>query len=357
MLTGRIGLHDSQAIGSNPGVLVKIAAVIPCYKVRDHVVAVVQGALRHVDHVFVVDDCCPQGSGDLVRERFPGARVTVIVHAANRGVGGATKTGYRAALAAGYQILVKIDGDGQMDCDYIPVLVQPILNREVDYTKGNRFYRREYLAMMPLLRLVGNSALSLMAKASSGYWNVMDPTNGYTALHAIAAQEIELAKLDDRYFFESDMLFRLNLARAVVQDVAMEARYGSETSNLRIAPALLEFAFKHARNFCKRFFYNYVVRDVSVGTLQAISGLLLFSFGVAFGSWSWLQSAAVDRDTPVGTVMLATLPIILGFQLLLAALSFDIASVPSRPLQAVLGPSSARVLDAGPAASEPVRPS
>ena len=252
-----------------------------------------------------------------------------------------------AALAAGYEILVKIDGDGQMDCDYIPTLIQPIVNGEADYTKGNRFYRREYLAMMPLLRLVGNSALSLLAKASSGYWNVMDPTNGYMAIHAIAAREIEFAKLDDRYFFESDMLFRLGLARAVVRDVAMEARYGSEISNLRIAPALLEFSFKHARNFCKRFFYNYVVRDVSVGTLQAVSGLLLFTFGVAFGSWSWLQSAAVDRDTPVGTVMLATLPIILGFQLLLAALSFDIASVPSRPIQEVLRPGPGGTSDAG----------
>ena len=325
----------------------KIAAIIPCYKVHEHVVAVVQAALAHVSHVFVVDDCCPQGSGDLVRERFPSARVTVISHAENRGVGGATKTGYRAALAGGYEILVKIDGDGQMDCGFIPALVHPVLSGQADYTKGNRFYRREYLAAMPLLRLVGNSALSLMAKASSGYWNVMDPTNGYTAIHAIAAREVELEKLDDRYFFESDLLFRLNLARAVVQDVAMQARYGSEKSNLQIAPALLEFSWKHARNFCKRFFYNYVIRDVSAGTLQAVSGLLLFVFGVAFGSWSWLQSAAMDRDTPVGTVMLATLPIILGFQLLLAALSFDIASVPSRPIQEILRPRLDGTLGAG----------
>ncbi|MDH5272959.1 MAG: glycosyltransferase family 2 protein [Gammaproteobacteria bacterium] len=330
----------------------RIAAIIPCYKVREHVVAVVEGALQHVDHVFVVDDCCPQGSGDLVRERFPGARVTVISHTENRGVGGATKTGYLAALAGAYQILVKIDGDGQMDCDCIPALVHPILGREADYTKGNRFFRREYLTTMPMLRLVGNSVLSLMAKASSGYWNVMDPTNGYTAIHATAAGEIELAKLDDRYFFESDLLFRLNLARAVVQDIAMEARYGSERSNLRIAPALLEFSLKHLRNFCKRFLYNYVVRDVSVGTLQAVSGLLLFAFGVAFGSWSWLHSAAVDRDTPVGTVMLATLPIILGFQLLLAALSFDIANVPSRPIQVVLRPREGGGRGAGPATTE-----
>jgi dolichol-phosphate mannosyltransferase len=317
---------------------VKIAAIIPCYKVREHIVAVVEGVADYVDHVFVVDDCCPDRSGDLVRDTFADDTVTVIWHAENQGVGGAVKTGYHAALADGYHVLVKIDGDGQMDPGYIPMLVRPLLAMEADYAKGNRFFRREYLRKMPVVRMLGNSALSLMAKTSSGYWNIMDPTNGFTALHATAAQEIDLSKVDNRYFFESDMLFRLNLARAVVVDIPMESRYGTEISNLRIAPALLEFSVKHARNFCKRFLYNYLIRDLSVGSLQAISGLLLFVFGVAFGSFTWIQSAAAERDTPVGTVMLATLPIILGFQLLLASLSFDIANVPTRPIQQALQP-------------------
>jgi dolichol-phosphate mannosyltransferase len=326
----------------------KIAAVIPCYKVREHIVAVVEGVSDYVDHVFVIDDCCPDRSGDLVRETFSTNTVTVLRHPQNQGVGGATKSGYRAALAAGYEIMVKIDGDGQMDPGYIPLLVRPLVDMEADYAKGNRFFRREYLRKMPMVRMLGNSALSLMAKTSSGYWNIMDPTNGFTALHATAAQEIDFAKVDNRYFFESDMLFRLNIARAVVVDIPMESRYGTEKSNLRVAPAMLEFSVKHARNFCKRFLYNYLIRDLSVGSLQAISGLLLFVFGVAFGSLTWIQSAAADRDTPVGTVMLATLPIILGFQLLLASLSFDIANVPTRPIQQALQPRVRQPGNTGP---------
>lgn len=316
----------------------RIAAVVPCYKVRRHVVAVIEGVLDHVSHVFVVDDGCPERSGDVVRERFGPERVTVLRHPQNRGVGAATKTGYLAALDAAFDLVIKIDGDGQMDAACIPALVHPILQGEADYTKGNRFYGREYFAQMPLVRLLGNSVLSLMAKASSGYWNLMDPTNGFTAIHAIAAREVDLSKVEDRYFFESDMLFRLNIARAVVQDIPMRARYGIETSSLRIASALLEFPAKHARNLCKRFVYNYIMRDLSVGTLQAFAGFLLLSFGVTFGSLAWMESAAAKRDTPAGTVMLATLPIILGFQLLLAALSFDIESVPNRPIQGLLRP-------------------
>ena len=167
---------------------VKLAAVIPCFRVRRHIVAVVEGVLPHVDHVFVVDDCCPELTGDLVAATFPPDRVTVMRHPVNQGVGGATVTGYCAAFAAGHDIAIKIDGDGQMDAAHIQDLVHPIIAKEADYTKGNRFYQREHLARMPMVRLFGNSVLSLMTKISSGYWNIMDPTNGYTALHAIAAK-------------------------------------------------------------------------------------------------------------------------------------------------------------------------
>ncbi|EYD78402.1 Glycosyl transferase, group 2 family protein [Rubellimicrobium mesophilum DSM 19309] len=316
----------------------KLAAVIPCFRVRRHIAEVVAGVLPYVDHVFVVDDCCPELTGDLVAAMFPPDRVTVLRHPENRGVGGATVTGYCAAFAARYDIAIKIDGDGQMDPAHIPDLVHPIIAGEADYTKGNRFYQREHLARMPKVRLFGNSVLSLITKVSSGYWNIMDPTNGYTALHATAAQEIGLARVDRRYFFESDMLFRLNIARAVVKDVPMPAIYGTEKSNLPIRHVLHEFPAKHLKNLVKRFAYNYLVRDFSVGTIQIVTGTALTGFGVIFGAISWIQSAAASRDTPVGTVMLATLPIILGFQLLLAALSFDIANVPVRPLQRILRP-------------------
>jgi len=314
----------------------KMCAVIPCYRAAREVCGVVSRVLAEVEHVFVVDDACPERSGDLVTASCATDRVTVIRHAVNQGVGGAMISGYRAALAAGFEVMVKLDADGQMEPHYIPELVQPIVEGLADYTKGNRFFRREYLRRMHPVRLFGNSVLSLLTKASSGYWNVMDPTNGFTALHATAAAEIDFDKVARRYFFESDMLFRLNIARAVVRDVPMPAIYGSEVSNLSIGRSALEFPFLHLRNFAKRFVYTYLVRDFNAATVQTLAGVPLLGFGVVFGAVTWIANTAADISTPVGTVMLATLPIILGFQLLLAAVSFDVTNAPTMPLQVLL---------------------
>jgi glycosyltransferase involved in cell wall biosynthesis len=311
----------------------KVAVIIPCFRNRKHILNVVERTLDKVDHVFVVDDDCPEHSGQLVAETFPADKVSVLRNGTNQGVGGATITGYQAALSAGYDILIKLDGDGQMDPKYIPDLIRPILDGEADYTKGNRFFRRDYIANMPILRLLGNSGLSLLSKASSGYWNVMDPTNGYTALHVVTAQEIEFDKVARRYFFESDLLFRLNIARAVVKDVPIPAIYGLESSNLSIGHALVHFSARHVVNMFKRFVYGYILRDFNVGTVQVIIGSILCLFGIVFGSVHWLANTMAGTSTETGTIMLASLPIILGFQLLLAALSFDVNNVPSEPLQ------------------------
>ena len=186
----------------------RLAVIIPCFRVRAQILDVVRGAIAAADQVFVVDDCCSDHSGKHVAETFKEENVTVLWHDKNQGVGGATITGYKAALAAGHEVLIKVDGDGQMDTDYIEDLARPILNGEADYAKGNRFYRRDFINRMRTLRLLGNSVLSLISKASSGYWNIMDPTNGFTALHCVAAGEIELDNVSRRYFFEPDMLFR-----------------------------------------------------------------------------------------------------------------------------------------------------
>ena len=177
------------------------------------------------------------------------ARVRVLRHArVNRGVGGATITGYRAALADGADIVVKLDGDGQMDAREIPRLVAPIVQGHADYAKGNRFHELDYLRTMPRVRLFGNSLLSLVNKVASGYWNVMDPTNGFTAIHRERCSQLPLDKIDRGYFFESDMLFRLYTIRAVVRDVPMPARYGGEPAACASAAPHAVFPLKYARS-------------------------------------------------------------------------------------------------------------
>lgn len=310
-----------------------IAVVIPCYRVTRHILGVIAAIGPEVARIYVVDDCCPERSGALVREQCTDPRVVVIDHAENRGVGGAVMSGYQAALRDGMRVMVKIDGDGQMDPALLPHFVAPILNGEADYAKGNRFFDLEKIRQMPAMRLFGNAVLSLMTKLSSGYWDLFDPTNGYTALHADAARQLPFERISTRYFFETDMLFRLNTINAVVVDVPMDASYGDEVSNLKISKIVSEFLFKHARNFSKRLFYNYYLRNMSLASLQLPLGVGLFLFGSIFGLWHWVQAALHGTTTAAGTVMLSALPVLMGTQLVLAFLAYDIASVPRRVVQ------------------------
>lgn len=309
-----------------------IAVVIPCYRVGRHVLRVIEAIPDFVDLIICVDDCCPEKSGDLIAREAKDPRVRVVNNPVNMGVGGAMITGYRAAAAMGADIAVKIDGDGQMDPALIARFVGPILDGSADYTKGNRFYRPESLTQMPAMRLFGNAVLSFMTKLSTGYWNLFDPTNGYTAVHTAVLSQLPLDKIAKRYFFESDMLFRLNTVRAVVVDVPMDAVYEDEESNLSISKILVPFVFGHMRNTLKRLVYNYFLRDFNIASLHWVLGPALLAFGVLFGASEWLQSTQSGITASAGTVMLSALPIIVGVQMILSAFNFDIATVPRRPL-------------------------
>jgi glycosyltransferase involved in cell wall biosynthesis len=309
----------------------RIAVVIPCYKVGERVLDVIRRIDDRCWRIYVVDDACPERVGDLVAARCADTRVRVIRHETNLGVGGAVMTGYRQAIDDGAQIIVKIDGDGQLDPALIGEFVAPLISGQADYAKGNRFFDLEGLKGMPGIRVFGNAVLSFFSKLSSGYWDIFDPTNGYTAIRAEIAQKLPFEKISRRFFYESDMLFRLNLLRAVVMDIPMNACYGDETSNLRILPSTGEFLAKHVRNFGKRIFYNYFLRDMSLASFELVLGTVLVLFGGVFGVVHWSQSMATGIATPTGTVMLSVLPILLGLQFLLAFVGYDIGSVPRKP--------------------------
>jgi glycosyltransferase involved in cell wall biosynthesis len=308
-----------------------VAVVVPAYKVTSHILDTLSEIGPEVSHIFVVDDACPDGSGKLVQEKNTDKRLTVVFHEENLGVGGAMITGYKAALQTDADIIVKLDGDGQMDPALIGELIAPIVNGRADYTKGDRLDSLTGLRQMPSIRLIGNAGLSLLTKISTGYWNITDPTNGYTAIHRDVLKAIPLDMLSKRFFFESDMLFRLSLYRAVVWDVPMQARYGTEKSNLSIIKTLWEFPWKHFKNFHKRLFYNYYLRDVSAASIELPLGIVLWWFGLIFGIASYNQSMATGVAATTGTVMISVVPLILGFQLLLAFVSHDVSSVPTRP--------------------------
>jgi Glycosyltransferases involved in cell wall biogenesis len=311
--------------------IMKIAVVIPCYMVKQHILDVINGIGSDVDSIYVIDDCCPEHSGDFVFSNCHDQRVQILKHTANQGVGGAVMTGYQAAIRDGMDILVKIDGDGQMDPSLIADFTAPIISGKADYTKGNRFFNLDDIHSMPKIRIFGNAVLSFMTKLSSGYWDIFDPTNGYTAIHSGVAQHLPFHNISKRYFFETDMLFRLNILRAVVFDIPMNALYADEKSNLKVSKIIFEFLLKHARNFLKRVFYNYYLRNMSLASIELPIGLAMFMFGLSFGLYNWFESVSLGVTSSSGTVMLSALPIIIGLQLILAFLSHDISSIPIRP--------------------------
>lgn len=319
---------------------ISVAVVIPCYKIGDRILDLIPRIGNTIFRIIVVDDGCPMRTGHIVQALCTDPRVAVIFHPTNQGVGAAVVTGYRRALADGAAIAVKLDGDGQMDPADIPALIAPIMHGECDYAKGNRLYDSQSFEGMPAIRLFGNAALSFINKAASGYWDVMDPTNGFTAIHKAALEKIPLDRIESGFFFESDMLFRLNVARAVVLDVPLPARYGNEVSNLRPLRILRQFPLKFLARFFKRIFYNYFVRDFNVASLNLVLGSILTVFGISYGGYHWYQSIASGVAASSGTVMVAALPLVFGFQLFLSALNFDVSNLPRRPLQRIVNAKS-----------------
>jgi dolichol-phosphate mannosyltransferase len=307
----------------------KVAVVIPAYRAINHIKDVVLTIPDIVDHIIVVDDKCPEHSG-IEAEKLNRRNVIVIYHEQNQGVGGAVITGYKKALELGCEIMVKMDGDGQMDPRYLNKLITPLINDRADYTKGNRFTFFKALKSMPRSRLFGNSALSFFVKAASGYWNIMDPTNGYTAIHKRILEKLSIDNLSQRYFFESDMLIHLNIVNAVIKDIEMPAQYAGEGSSLNIKRTLIQFPPKLFKGCLKRIFLKYFIYDFNMASVYLLLGLPVFIVSIVFGIYEWIHSVLTGIPRSAGTIMLVALPIIISFQMLLQAVQIDIDSVPKR---------------------------
>ena len=304
-----------------------VHVVIPAYNEAPFIGGVLGGIPAFVDRVIVVDDASADGTGDVARTNGD-ARVTVLRTPTNLGVGGATQLGYRHALDAGADVIVKVDGDGQMDPDHVARLVDALLDRNADYAKGNRFLEGDPVRDMPPGRLVGNLVLTFLTKLASGYWHVFDPQNGFTAVRASALRALPLERVSRGFFFENDMLVRLNIQDRRVVDVAIPARYGDEISDVRLLPVLVTFPVLLVRRFFGRVLEKYVLRDFSPIALFLFVGLASFAWGVGWGLYLWARSWVTQVGTPTGSLMLSLVPIVLGFQLLLQAIVLDIQATP-----------------------------
>ena len=314
----------------------KICVIIPCYRVKNQILKVIQTIPAIIDKVYVIDDCCPEESGLYLERNDFDSRVEIIFHSINKGVGGALKTGYQKAIEDGFDIAIKIDGDGQMDPNLIPKFITPLIHNKADYTKGNRFFRLKYLKTMPKVRLFGNSGLSFITKLSTGHWNVMDPTNGYTAIRIDVLDYVDLDSIDNRYFFETDLLYQLGLIRARVVDIPMVAVYEDEHSSLSIKKVLFEFSWKHFKLFFKRIGINYFLRDFNIGSIFLILGTIFTLITLISGIPLWVHNAELSLETPVGTIIKYLLFSLIGLGGLSGWIMYDIFSQPNNAITDLL---------------------
>jgi glycosyltransferase involved in cell wall biosynthesis len=305
----------------------RIVVAIPAYRAEASIAEVVRTLPAFVDTIIVVDDASPDRTHD-VASALGEARLVLLKHAQNQGVGGAMVSAYEKALELGCDIVVKMDADGQMDPERLSELLDALINGNFDYAKGNRFLHRGALAAMPRHRLLGSLALTFLTKMASGYWHIFDPQNGFVACRSVMLQRLELPRIARDYFFENDMLVHLNVLGARVVDVPLPARYANEVSSMRISRILWSFPGRLFGRYWWRIYERYTLRDFSPIVPFLVSGLLLCTWAVAFGSWSWFQSWQTGVVASTGTVMLTALPLILGFELLLHAMLLDIYSTP-----------------------------
>ncbi|HEU4580525.1 MAG TPA: glycosyltransferase family 2 protein [Polyangiaceae bacterium] len=305
----------------------RVAVVVPAFRVAREVPDVVKAMPAAVDLVIVVDDCSPDDIAGALKP-IADPRLRLVRHEVNQGVGGATVTGMLTAIEEGADVVVKCDGDGQMDPADIPRLIAPIASGAAEHVKGSRYHHARELAAMPRGRLIGNIGLTFLTKLCSGYWNVLDPVNGFFATRTDTLARLPLDQLARRYFFETDLLIRLNIVEARVADMPQPARYAGEPSSLSIRRALFEFPWQLLRGLVRRVFWRYLFYDVSPVAVFGITGALLAAFGGCFGAWQWIVHAMQHVPTPLGTIMLAALPLLFGGQLLFQAVILDIANTP-----------------------------
>ena len=224
----------------------KICLVIPVYNVGKSILDLLKRIPEYVDQVYVVDDNCPMGTGKIVEENIKYLKkVEVIFNKINLGVGGAVKIGYKKSINNFFDITVKIDGDNQMNPMEIKNLLNPIIYKNYGYTKGNRFINNNEIQNYPRARFYGNIFLSFISKLSSGYWDIFDPINGFTAIKVDILKKINLEKIDDRYFFETDMLFNLYFDNVKIKDIPVEIKYHkNQVQNLNVTKEFLIFYLK-----------------------------------------------------------------------------------------------------------------
>lgn len=234
----------------------KIGVVVTAYNEEALITDALKGIPLEVDRVYVVDDASTDKTRKIV-ENYVNGRVCLLCHEDNKGVGATITTGYKKALEERMDIVMVMAGDNQMDGKYFPHLLAPILSGKADYAKGNRLSHITHREGMSNWRFFGNWLLTMLTKVASGYWDIRDPQNGYTAITRECLSRIDLDKLYPRYGYCNDLLVKLNTGGFKVTDVPMPARYGNEISKIRYRKYIVKVSWLLLKSFLWRLKTKY----------------------------------------------------------------------------------------------------
>jgi glycosyltransferase involved in cell wall biosynthesis len=277
-----------------------------------------------VDRIVVVDDASRDQTVETVKRcQDKNEKIVLIEHQANQGVGGAIATGYQWARDNHFDVTAVMAGDGQMDPDDLPVILDPVVTGHIDYTKGNRLFYGDAWKMMPHYRYLGNSFLSLLTKIASGYWHIADSQSGYTAISLKALKRLKLDEMYKDYGMPNDILIKLNQFDFPVQDVHIKPVYNiGEKSGIKLLRVIPRISWLLFKGFWKRLFFKYVIKDFHP---------LVFFYGFSFLLLSASMPLAVrlfykwgmTGDIPDINAMALMFTLISGLQMLFFGMWFD----------------------------------
>jgi glycosyltransferase involved in cell wall biosynthesis len=302
-----------------------VAVVVPAHDEEQLIGVTLAGIPSFVDRVYVVDD----GSVDATVERARAtgdARVEIVLHERNRGVGAAIVTGYQRALADGLDVVCVMAADNQMDPADLEALVVPVARGEVDYAKANRLFTGQAWELIPRTRYLGNAVLSMLTKIASGYWHIADSQSGYTAVSRRMLGLLDLDRVYTGYGFPNDLLVHLNVWNARVRDFPSRPVYGvGERSGIRYRKVVPRISWLLVKAFFWRLREKYVIRDFHPLVFFYTFGFLFTLVGLVLGCVE-LGYRLAGYEVSVGTVVLIALLLISGSQLTLFAMWFDMES-------------------------------
>lgn len=303
----------------------RVGVVVPCYNEELLIGQVIETMPNFVDRIFVIDDFSADATSERVKVYVDAnpERITLITHEVNQGVGGAIATGYKAALAEQIDVTAVMAGDAQMDPDDLCRVVSPVARGECDFSKGNRLFRGDAWEIIPRVRYLGNSMVSLLTKIASGYWHLADSQSGYTAINLTALGRIDWDQMYKRYGQPNDLLVRLNIWMFRVRDVNVRPIYNiGEKSGIKPLRMIPRLSWLLWRLFIYRMIQKYVIRDFHPLLFFYAAGLTLLPTGSIVGSYLVIQRL-LGTQVAGTSALFAAFMVIMGLQFLLFAMWFD----------------------------------